>query len=184
MTKYDKLREEFTTFDDAERRFVEENESLALQIVDGFREYLEAPSTFEVKTAKGIKIETYTSFHPYSEPNDLAEDTSENDSDSEFFTHALTHKFDGTFKFGFGIVLEREAGNFPKRKLKMNVVCVRRGEKVQIDVSGKSIEVTFDGSTCPEIAAVHSLIFDMVIDWLRRRPGDGKGTAKFGFAMH
>jgi hypothetical protein len=64
------------------------------------------------------------------------------------------------------------------------VECKRRGVKLNVDVSGSALDVTFDGKHCPGIETIHELIFGQVMQWLRHRPGDGHGLSKIGFAMH
>ncbi|QFT63855.1 hypothetical protein [Roseivivax sp. THAF30] len=176
MSKYDELRAAFSTYKEAERKYVEENQALALLIVNGLRDYLEMPKSFSRKEGNTTYSQSYTPFFSVDEDGNTEEE--------KFFMDALSHLSDGSFKFAFGVILERSEGAFPKHNLILHVECKRRGEKVNIDVSGKTLDATFDGKNCPEIEKVHELIFGQVMEWLQHRPGDGHGFSKFGFAMH
>ncbi|WP_156943961.1 hypothetical protein [Roseivivax isoporae] len=175
MSKYDELRAAFSSYRDAEIQFVQENQALALLIVHGLRDYLEMPKSFRRKEGSTTYDQSYTPFFSVDEDGNTEEES--------FFEDALSHLTDGSFKFAFGVILERAEGDLPKKNLILNVECMRRGDKVNVDVSGRALEVTFDGKNCPEIDSVHEMIFSQVMEWLQHRPGDGHGFSKIGFVV-
>jgi hypothetical protein len=176
MSRYEELRRAFSEYQDAERKFVTENEAIANQIVSGLREYLEMPLTFpSPEIGGGTLHKSYTPLYSVDENGETTE--------ANFLAAALTHLTDGTFRFAFGVVLERAAGAFPKKKLIVNVVCRRDDGKVTIDISGEKVICTFDGTKCPDIEKAHSLIMNLLMKWLQHRPGDGRGFSHFGFRM-
>lgn len=176
MSRYDELRAAYSEYSNAERQYIQENENLALLIVNGLREYLGMPNSFQRVEGTITHHESYTPFYRINEDGDF---TKEN-----FLMEALSHFTDGSFTFAFGVILEPTEGSRRKHSLILKAKCERKGSRVSIDVSDKKLNVTFDGQNCPEIAQVHELIFDLVKEWLKHRPGDGTGFSKFGFAMH
>ncbi|OOY20408.1 hypothetical protein BMI86_07590 [Thioclava sp. DLFJ5-1] len=176
MSKYDELRAAFSTYKDAEHQYVQENETLAMLIVNGLREYLEMPASYPRKEDRTTSYKSYTPFFSLDEDG--------NTEERPILRDAISHFSDGSFKFAFGVILERSEGAFPKHNLILHVECKRRGKEVNIDVSEQALDVTFDGENCPEIEKVHELIFRQLMAWLQHRPGDGHGFSKFGFAMH
>lgn len=176
MSRYDDLRAAFSSYKDAERQFVQENEALAQLIVIGLRDYLDMPQSFPRQEGATTYSQSYTPFFSVDEDG--------NTEQKRVWMDALSHRSDGSFKFAFGVILERAQGAFPKHNLILNVECKRRGDKVNVDVSGSTLDVTFDGKNCPEIETIHELIYRQVMQWLRHRPGDGHGLSKIGFAIH
>lgn len=176
MTKYDELRSEFSKFKDAEQLYVNENERLAQLIVNGLRNYLGMPKSFLHRDCEATLYKSYLPLFRIDDDGGTEEERS--------FSRAVSHFSDGSFRFAFGVILEVSEATFPKHNLILHVKCNRRGKKVTVDVSGCTCEVTFDGTTCPEIELLHSKIFVLVKDWLLHRPGDGSGVSKFGFALN
>ncbi|UWP88376.1 hypothetical protein [Aliiroseovarius crassostreae] len=176
MSKYDELRSAFAEYKEAERQYVQENQTLALLIVNGLRDYLEMPASFPRKDGDVTYTQSYTPFFSVDEDG--------NTEEKDFYMDALSHFSDGSFKFAFGVILERAEGAFPKHNLILHVECKRKGSRVHIDVSGESTDCDFDGRECPQIEKVHAMIFAQIQEWLKHRPGDGHGFSKFGFSMH
>lgn len=174
MSKYDKLRSAFSDYKEAEHQYTQENENLARLIVDGLREYLDMPNSYESFSNGTISFESYTPFYKLDEDGNTKEAQ---------FPRALSHFSDGSFRFAFGVILERAEGAYPKQNLILKVKCKRDGETAHLDITDRSIEVQFDGTDCPDIQQVHDLIFSQVLEWLKHRPGDGHGFSKFGFAV-
>lgn len=176
MSRYDELRQAFSEYKDAERKFVQENLAIAVQITDGLREYLGMPNSFESREGDG-RIH-YKAYLPvYSVDDDGAT------HDENYLGSAITHLTDGSFRFGFGVILERAEGAFPKHNLIMKVDCKRRDGKVTIRISDEEVTCVFDGEKCPDIGKAHDLILRLLLQWLKHRPGDGHGFSQFGFRM-
>lgn len=176
MNRYDELREAFIHYKKAEQQYVEENERLAVLIVAGLREYLGMPQSFPRREGNTTYMQSYTPLYKLDADGDTEEKKALQD--------ALSHHSDGSFKFAFGVILEKAENAFPKHNIILHVECKRRGRNVTIDISGESMEATFDGTNCAEINDVHAMILKQILEWLKHRPGDGHGFSKIGFAIY
>lgn len=175
MSKYEQLRRSFSEYANAEKKYVDENQRLTQLIVNGLRDYLEMPKSYEKPKGSFTEFKSYTPFYKMDEFG--------NTSEVPLFIDAISHLTDGTFNFAFGVILEKEDGKFPKRNIIFKVYCTRRGDNVEVDISGKSVELSFDGNQCPDIHKAHDVIFNHITDFLKRRPGDGQAPSKFGYAV-
>jgi hypothetical protein len=175
MSTYQELRDAFSAYRDSERRFVEENERLADEIVFGFQRFLGMPQSFIKITEKVPITKSYTPV--YTLDDDGARE------EKSFLRDAITHLTDGTFRFAFGVFLEEKEESFPKLAVILDVICARLGDDATVEIGGKDIHCKLQGGVWQRVSIAHDVIFQLLRDWLNHRPGDGHGMSKIGFQM-
>lgn len=174
MSRYQELREAFAAYKDAENQFCRENELLAGLIVEGLPAYLEMPDSFTSET----EVIRYLSFYR------VEEDDEDSEGDEVPFLHdALIHVTDGSFRFGLGLLLERGPELLPKQNMVVTLHCRREGDKATVTIGDQEVECHFDGTSCPDVEKVRAALFDLLRDWLQRRPGENEPSRKIGFRL-
>ncbi len=171
MSKYQMLRGAFAAYKESEKKFCDENLILATLIVNGLRDFLEMPKNFQ----SNGETKCYTPLYNLDEE--------ENTSEVRFLHDAITHASDGSFRFGLGVILEKAEGEFPKHNLIIKIYCTRKGNEAHFTILDKELDCDFDGVICPDVEKVHELIYRLVSEWLKHRPGDHDGQTKIGFKL-
>ncbi len=171
MSRYQKLRGAFAAYKESEKKFCDENVLLATLIVNGLRDFLEMPRNFQ----SNGETKSYTPFYNLDEE--------ENTSEVPFLQNALTHVSDGSFRFGLGVILEKAEVEFPKHNLIIIIRCARKGNEAHFTILDKELDCDFDGAICPDVEKVHALIYRLVSEWLKQRPGDHDSQTKIGFKL-
>ena len=174
MSRYDELRAGFAAYKDAENAFCAENERLAFLIVDGLPGWLGMPESF----ASESEVIRYLSFYRLEDDADDSEGT-----EVPSLHDALIHMTDGSFAFGLGLLLERGPDVLPKQNMVVTIHCRRQGERATISIGDREIACRFDGVACPDIEKVHQALFDLLQEWLARRPGADAHNRKIGFRL-
>ncbi|WP_372840928.1 hypothetical protein [Phaeovulum sp.] len=175
MSRYDELRAGFAAYKDAENAFCRENERLAELIVGGLPEWLGMPDSFTSES----EVIRYLGFY-------RVEDDDEPDSEGNevpFLHDALIHVTDGSFRFGLGLLLERGPEVLPKQNVVVAIHCHRHGDMVTVSIGDREVICRFDGAECPDVEKVHAALFDLLRDWLKRRPGEAAASRKIGFRL-
>ena len=171
MTRYEKLRDEFKEYNSANKLFADKNNSFARLLLNGFRDYMEAPKSTTINNQQ----KPYMTFHS------LEEDDSVNPEPVDFYPDAIHHMFNGLFEFGIGILLEESEGWFPKKRLLMKVSCRQDNETFRVTILDKTVTCDFDGETSTDIENAYRMIADHLLKFLEKRPGDDSDISKFGF---
>ena len=175
MSKHEELRQAFAEYTKSERDFVGSNEIFADLIVGGLRNYLAMPTNYPHKTSDGTALKAYTPVYRVEDDGSTSE--------KSFLQDAITHLTDGSFRFSFAVTLDVSENTFPKKCLMLAVECKRLKDIVSVSVADTTIDCTFDGAESPDIVMAHEMIFQLVLAWLKHRPGDGHGYSKIGFKM-
>ncbi|MGR3315504.1 hypothetical protein [Roseovarius indicus] len=176
MSRYQQLREAYANYQDFERQFVEENRVLARLLTQGLQEFLEMPQSYTIPAGTGSRRDLYIKYYSLDEEG-------ERSKEAVSLHEAITHLTDGSFRFAFGISLERQEGSFPKFDIILRVDCKRNNHNVDVDVSGAKTTCIFDGNHSPDMEKVHELVFDLLMGWLRRRPHEENDFSKVGFTL-
>ncbi|MDP2062979.1 MAG: hypothetical protein Q8Q63_04750 [Phaeovulum sp.] len=174
MSRYQELREAFAAYKDAENRFCRENDLLAGLIVGGLPAYLGMPESFTSET----EVIRYLSYYRVEKDEEDAEG-----GEVPFLHDAVIHVTDGSFRFGLGILLEREAGVLPKQNMVVTIHCRRLGSKATVTIGDREVECQFDGSACPDAEKVQAALYELLRGWLARRPGEDTASRKIGFRL-
>src|SRR5690606_32619497 len=98
-----------------EVKFVQENEQLAVLIVEGLRSFLQMPMYFSISNDGQSEQRTYLPVYILNDDGETA--------DARSLREAITSFTDGSFRFAFGIILERAESSFPKHNLIHHVQC-------------------------------------------------------------
>lgn len=175
MTKYEELRNAFSDYDERTRKYVRQNESIARAIVDGFSKYAGIPARYEQHTGQSVQSRPYMPVYSINDHGDT--------KPASFLEDALSHNADGEFSFAFGVTLERQEGAFPKHVTIFPVKCARTTDTVNIDLAGRSIVCSYDGTGDFDASGIHDAIFDMLSEWLSWKLGDGSNHSRFGFRV-
>jgi len=174
MTRYDELRADFAAYKDAENAFCAQNERLAGLIVGALPGWLGMPESFTSES----EVIRYVSFYR------LEDDADDNEGAEVPGLHdALIHMTDGSFVFGLGLLLERGPEVLPKQNMVVTIHCRRQGERATISIGDREVDCRFDGTDCPDVERVHAALFDLLRDWLKRRPGEDGASRKIGFRL-
>ena len=179
VSKFDELRSEYIEYKQAIRNFINENEALTRLITFGFKHYIGLPDEYKIPLDPEGKSGSYMKFF------EVDPDDQDFRNEVENFREAITHNMsDRSFSFGYGVVLDRREGSFPKEVFIFNFDCRRDGDRVTLKIfDHEAVAIHFDGEASSDINVLHQHMHELLIKWFKRRPGDGAGPVRFGFQV-
>ena len=133
------------------------------------------PTNYQLRTGDSTTYKAYTPVYRVDDDGSTSE--------KSFLQDAITHLTDGSFRFAFAVTLDISENTFPKQCLILTVECKRLKDVVTVSIADTAVDCSFDGKKCPDIVKTHEMIFRLVFEWLKHRPGDGNGYSKIGFKM-
>ena len=178
MPKIDELREAYISYLDNNDRMIAENIRFAEVMVHGFREYLGLPASFEQPVDHGVEMKPYILWFKFDDTNDDGPMTEVN-----FLPDAMTHFRDGSFHFGFALVLDKKENTFPKSSFSIRVACSREGNEVHVRfLGGEDTTVSFDGTEVANATHLHQTLFNIFKNVLENPAGEQ--AQRIGFAIN
>jgi hypothetical protein len=175
QTRYDVVRQQFAEREDAQRKYIQENNHFAAMVANGFRDFMGMPEQYEHTKNGSTTYRNYVPLYRLEDDGSFIDET--------FWSDAICHYSDGNFNFGLGVVLERSPNAYPKRVLQAKIECTRKSGTVEVKVAGETVTCTFDGTESADISEVHYLLFRLSKEWLASRWGDPTSGRSIGFHL-
>ena len=169
MSNYKKLQKAFTQQLADNKAFVEQNIVFAENIASDICAFLAVPEN----DPKADLLERHFQFlRPDPEKGFVPQDS---------LRQAVISLPEGKFQFGMGILLDTGKKDHPKQVARFGVSCDRNGDRLLIDVMGKSFDILGSVDAALELGDVCQHVLNDLLRELDWRIGDEIEQTRIGF---
>ncbi len=169
MSNYKKLQTAFAQQLADNKAFVEQNIVFAENIAGDICTFLELPEN----DPKTDLLERPFQF--------LRPDPEKGFAPQETLRQAVISLPEGKFQFGLGVLLETGQKDHPKQVARFGVSCDRNGDRLLIDIMGKSFDILASVDSPLELGDVCQHVLDDLLRELEWRIGDEIEQTRIGF---
>lgn len=174
MARIDEIRQAILAKEQHEDEVRRWGANVAIQLGEGFREYLGLPSSYQ--TIDGLS-------KPYLEYFKVDPDSEEIDTKAAHIFDALLISYDGLTQFGLGTVLDRGERVFPKTRYLFLVEFRKVRQSLEVSIGRRPVVACqpIDNPVGFDLTPAFEVLFNIIMERLSSRVGDDRQQKQVGF---